>query len=441
MPTTRGAELGLRARMREQRGLLVAIALAELIALLYTGTINPHAHVDGEVYQLGARTLVSGQSVYDDLPATEGGLHLPFIYPPFAALLFAPLAYVPKAAAIAAIMLVSHLALLTTLYVVLAAAPFTRANRDRILLGTAVALPLLTLTEPVVETLTYAQINLVLIALVAVDLLWRTGGARSLPYPRGALIGIAAGIKLTPLVFLLFPLLRKDVRTIAVSVLTFAATAALGFAVTFRDAATFWTREVWATSNVSFGPMFTGDASVYAGNQSLRSFLVQAHVPAPSAVLAVLLALLLVLTVLGMRGAMRRGDLPMAVMINAVFGLLASPISWSHHWSWAVPALVLLTGSAFAARNWALLLTTGVAAAIALIGPHWGVPQGDGLELEWNVLQHALGNSYVYLGVALLVYMAVRWWHDRSGAGLRSAEDAGSGPAEAPGSLRSAAHR
>ncbi len=399
--------------MREHRGLLAAIVLAELIALLFTGTINPHDHVDGEVYQLGAQTLVAGHSIYDDLPNTAGGLYLPFIYPPFAALLFAPLAYVPKLVAIAAIMLVSHLALLATLYVALAAAPFTRANRDRIVLGTAVALPLLTLSEPVVETLTYAQINLVLIALVAVDLLWRTSGARSLPYPRGMLIGIAAGIKLTPLVFLLLPLLRKDVRTIIIGVLTFAATAALGFAVTFHDAVTFWTREVWATSSVSFGPMFTGDASVYAGNQSLRSFLVQAHTPALSVVLVVLLALLFVLTVLGMRCALRRGDLPMAVMINAVFGLLASPISWSHHWAWAVPTLVLLAGSAITARNWALLLITGVAAAITFIGPHWSVPQGDGLELQWNVFQHLLGNSYVYLGMALLVYMAVQWWLDR----------------------------
>ena len=413
MPTTRPADPGLRTRMREHRGLLAAIVLAELIALLFTGTINPHDHVDGEVYQLGAQTLVAGHSIYDDLPNTAGGLYLPFIYPPFAALLFAPLAYVPKLVAIAAIMLVSHLALLATLYVALAAAPFTRANRDRIVLGTAVALPLLTLSEPVVETLTYGQINLVLIALVAVDLLWRTSGARSLPYPRGMLIGIAAGIKLTPLVFLLLPLLRKDVRTIIVGVLTFAATAALGFAVTFHDAVTFWTREVWATSSVSFGPMFTGDASVYAGNQSLRSFLVQAHTPALSVVLVVLLALLFVLTVLGMRCALRRGDLPMAVMINAVFGLLASPISWSHHWAWAVPTLVLLTGSALTARNWALLLITGVAAAITFIGPHWSVPQGDGLELQWNVFQHLLGNSYVYLGMALLVYMAVQWWIGR----------------------------
>ncbi|GAA2822171.1 glycosyltransferase 87 family protein [Saccharopolyspora taberi] len=422
-------ERSLGERMREQRALLVVIAVAELIAVIMVSTISPHDHIDGEVYRLGARALLAGQDVYGDLPPTESGLSLPFIYPPFAAILFAPLALVPKVVSTALIMLVSHLALLVTLYVVLSSATFLAAHRDKVLLVAAALLPLATISEPVMETLTYAQINIVLMALVAVDCLWRTGGDRKLPYPRGMLIGLAAGLKLTPAAFLLFLLLRRDVRTIITTGLTFLGTVLLGFLVTFGNARDFWLREVFATSNVSFGPKFTGDATVYAGNQSLRSALTKLGVPAPTVVFALLALVVLALAVAGMLHAIRQRDLPLAVTINGVLALLVSPISWSHHWVWAIPALVLLAGTAFTRRDWPLLLATATAAGFFAFGPHWKVPQGDGKELRWNPFEFLIGNAYVFFGVAFLVYAAVLWIRARRAA---------PGPAPEPGELVSA---
>ncbi|RKT84438.1 alpha-1,2-mannosyltransferase [Saccharopolyspora antimicrobica] len=410
---TGSARARLADRLREHRSLLAVIAVAELIAVMVVSTVNTHDHIDGEVYRLGAKALLGGRDLYNDLPATESGLELPFIYPPFAAIVFAPLGLIPKAASTAVIMLVSHLALLTTLYVVLRAAPFLQEHRERVLLVTAAVLPLATISEPVLETITYAQINIVLMALVAVDCLWRVDGAKKLPYPRGLLIGLAAGIKLTPLVFLLLPLLRRDVRTIAVALLTFLGTALLGFALTFDNARRFWLQEMFASSNVSFGPKFTGDASVYAGNQSLRSLLTKVGVPHLTVFFAVLAVLALVLVVLGMRHAVRRRDLPTAVVLNGVFGLLMSPISWSHHWVWAIPGLVLLLGAAWTQRNWALLLATAMITGFFMMGPHWKVPQGKGLELTWNLPQNLIGNAYVYFGLAFLLYNAILWWRAR----------------------------
>ena len=402
--------------MRERRALLVVIAIAELIAVIMVSTISPHDHIDGEVYRLGARALLAGQDIYGDLPPTESGLSLPFIYPPFAAIVFAPLALVPKVASTAMIMLITHLSLLVTLYVVLSAATFLVAHRDKVLLVTAAVLPLATITEPVMETLTYAQINIVLMALVAVDCLWRVDGDRKLPYPRGMLIGIAAGLKLTPAAFLLFLLLRRDVRTAVTAVLTFLGTALVGLLVTFDNARNFWLREVFATSNVSFGPKFTGDATVYAGNQSIRSALTKLGVPAPTVVFAVLAAVVLALAVAGMVHSIRQRDLPLALTINGVLALLVSPISWSHHWVWAIPGLVLLAGSAFTRRDWALLLTTALATGFFTLGPHWKVPQGQGKELRWNAFEFLIGNSYVLFGLAFLVYPAVLWLRARRAA-------------------------
>ncbi|PRW63444.1 glycosyltransferase family 87 protein [Actinopolyspora mortivallis] len=408
-PPNRGSLIGV---LRQHRKLIIVFALCEFCALVMVSAINPHGHIDGEVYQLGARAWLQGMPIYQDLPPTESGLRLPFIYPPFAAFVFAPLAVVSKTKAVAAIMLVSHLALLSTLYVVLRACPLGERTRRRALLFTAVLLPLATVTEPVLETLTYAQINLVLMALVAVDSLWRVDGTRKPPYPRGLLIGIAAGIKLTPAVFLLLPLLRRDVRTILTAVTTLLGTVALGFLLAFEDAVHFWTRQVFSSGNVSFGPQFEGDASIYAGNVSLRSLLAKLAVPEPwqTLGLGVLVLLAAALTVFGMWTALYprsgRRDLPTALVLNAVFGLLISPISWSHHWVWIVAGLILLFERGYRHRNLPLLLATTLAAELYLIGPHWYAPQGDGKELTWNFFEHLIGNAYVYLGVGFLVYHA-----------------------------------
>lgn len=417
--------------VRRHRGLIGAAVVAELLALIMVSTINPHDHIDGEVYRLGAQALLAGQNIYGELPATESGLELPFIYPPFAAILFTPLTLVPKTVSTALIMLISHLALIATLYTVLGASTFLRRRREEVVLLTAVLLPLATITEPVMETLTYAQINIVLMALVAVDCLWRVDGPKQLPYPRGLLTGIAAGIKLTPLAFLLFLLLRRDFRTTATALLTFAGTALLGFLVTFDNAKRFWLEEMLATSNVSFGPKFTGDASTYAGNQSVRSLLSKLQVPGLTAVFLLLAIAIVVIAVLGMLHALRQKDLPMAVTINGILALLVSPISWSHHWVWGIPALVLLAGHALRAKNWGLLLTTSMISGFVVMGPHWKVPQGDGKELRWNFLEHLIGNAYVYFGVAFLLYAALLWWRARKRTDEPEARRTSTAPAAA----------
>ena len=415
VPVTEQAGRSLRERLREQRALIAVIVVAELIAVALTSGFSQHDWIDGEVYQLGAKAWVAGSDIYHNLPATESGLRLPFIYPPFAAIVFSPLAWVPKMVAISVIMLISHAALLVTLYVMLSASTFLLAYRDKTVLVTAALLPLATISEPVEETVQYAQINLVLMAFVAVDCLWRVTGERKLPYPRGMLIGLAIGVKLSPAAFLLFFLLRKDFRSIATALVTFVGTVGLGFLLAFGDSQRYWPRGMLATSSVSFGPKFTGDASIYAGNQTIRSLLTKLEVPGMwlTGINGVLCLTVFALAVVGMLHALRQRDLPMAVTINGILALLVSPLSWSHHWVWAIPGLVLLLGDAFTRRNWALLLASALAAGFFVMGPQWKVPQGDGKELEWTLFEHLAGNAYVYFGVVFIVYTATVWWRSR----------------------------
>lgn len=411
----------LGTRLREHRALLAVIAVAELVSIIMVTAINPHDHIDGEVYWLGAKAWLHGNDLYHNLPATESGLQLPFIYPPFAAILFSPLGLVSRTHAIIVLIASTQVALLVTLYLVLGTGRLFadpvggRQRRDRVLMVTAAALPLVTLTEPVTETITYAQINIVLMAMVAIDCLWRIDGSRQLPYPRGLLIGLAAGVKLTPAIFLLFLLLRKDFRATLVAVASFVGTVLIGAVLAFNDSREFWLSQVFNSGTVTFGSRYPGNAAIYAGNQSLRALLTRFGLPEPWQTLAlgVLILIALALAIAGMVHAQRQHDPSLAMTINGILGLLASPISWSHHWVWAIPALVLLGVGGAVRRDWPLLTATALTAGLFIIGPHWEAPQGDFQELHWNFFEQLIGNAYIYLGLGFLAYAATGWWSAR----------------------------
>src|SRR5947199_222106 len=83
---------------------------------------------------------------------------------------------------------------------------------------------LLVVAHPVTNTISWGQINVLLMMLVALDVLWPNPR-----WPRGALIGIAAAIKLTPAGFVLIFLLRKDFRAAVTSLVSFLVMSAIAF--------------------------------------------------------------------------------------------------------------------------------------------------------------------------------------------------------------------
>jgi len=78
-----------------------------------------------------------------------------------------------------------------------------------------------------------------------------------------------------------------------------------------------------------------------------------------------------------------------------VTGLLASPISWTHHWVWAVPLLVWLATAAWRRRSAACALAAAAAAAVfsSYTPLPWpGHPPGAG--------RMAASDLYVLFGLA-----------------------------------------
>jgi alpha-1,2-mannosyltransferase len=259
------------------------------------------------------------------------------------------------------------------------------------------ALPAALLLEPVRSTLTYGQINALLMALVTVDCL-----TRAPHWPRGIGVGIAAALKLTPGIFLLFFLLRRDLRSAARAGLAFAACTGAGFAVAPHDSLRYWT-------HLAYRPGRAGGIA-YASDQSILGALARLGLTNPArAWLWLALCLLVVaLAVTGMRGAIKAGHITHALLLNAAAGLLISPISWSHHWVWAAPALLTCLAATDLHRRRLPALAV-LALLIFAMAPHWLLPSGGGRELHWAWWQQAVGDSYALIGLAVLTWAAVKY--------------------------------
>ncbi|MDA3628694.1 glycosyltransferase 87 family protein [Saccharopolyspora sp. WRP15-2] len=414
------------ARARDGRHLLVAAIAIEILAIWFVHWIDTRGYIDTEIYQLGARAWLRGYDVYggDLTPESPDSATLPFIYPPFAVLLFVPLTWLSTEAAVVVVSVLSHLAILVTAYSLARSSSYLAPRAGQVAVATAVLLPWFTLIEPTRETLNYGQINLVLMGLVAADcLLPRTR------WPRGLLVGIAAAIKLTPLGFLLLFLLRRDYRAMAVTGATFAATVLVGLIAAPKDSADWWLDSMFSTGD-SLG-------TVYAGNLTLRSLLAKQSLTGFTLnslwVLGSLV--LLVLAVLGIRYALRTSNVALAVCLNAIWIVLVSPISWSHHWVWAGPTLALLFAMSLRNRWYGVTITVVLCALTVLSGPQWYLPNTGDKELDWTFSQQIVGNAYTLIGIGFLVAAAVAHVRFRPGS-ARAPEPVDAAPTPAPQHVR-----
>jgi alpha-1,2-mannosyltransferase len=347
----------------------------------------PAYRVDLDVYRLGSAALLHGEALYGTLPPTQDGQFLLFTYPPFAAIVLAPLTLLPAWAACLALTLLTLGVLALVLSAVLRA--FGVVPGPRRIAALLLAAEVL---EPVLRTVYAGQLDLLLLALVVLDVLVDTPR-----WPRGLLIGLAAAVKLTPAVFVLYLLLRRDGRAAVTTVVAFLGATALGFLLAGADSVRYWTSALWDTGRVG--------EPTYAGNQSLLGLLARVGLPADARTpwWLPLVAGVLVLTALGVRRALAAGERTVALGLNAVGGLLVSPISWTHHWVWAAVVLFGWAELARRTRRRGLAVFAGAGAVLFVAGPQWWWPRGELAENRWTLLQQLTGNGYVLYGLAVLL--------------------------------------
>lgn len=400
-------------RSRVELTLWVAAAVVLVAAIAYStvyiGTYNQHHFTDLYVYLGGGDAYRHGQDLYQTEMATPfAGFMLKFTYPPLAAMLFAGLAVLPLAASIA----IFTAATLAVLFLVVRAvlvrvAPVRLVARFPIpILALAVTLAGAWL-EPVRETISFGQVNILLLGLIVADCLvakpW---------WPRGLLIGLAASIKLTPAAFVLYFVAKKEWRAALTTIGGFVGFGLIGFALAPGDSISYWFKDFFDTNRV-------GNLG-FSYNQSLRGVVARLGLPANlEGPLWVVLCLgALVLTWLVVRRARLAGlDLPAMITVG-VFSLLVSPVSWAHHWVWVVPALAWGVATTIRARNWPLVALNAFAIWLFWAAPYHQAPELRDPGQYWGLWNNIIGNAYVWLAILVLVVLTVwsRGLKARSGA-------------------------
>jgi alpha-1,2-mannosyltransferase len=402
--------------LRRGRGRGRRVVLAALAAVIFSASMLTYQHgalnlgvyrFDLNVYRVGAQAWMHGRALYGTLPPIANGMLEPFTYPPISAVLMTPFALVSNTVAGVLMTAVSLSLLICVLALFLRAAKLaTGPGSWKIAVA---VLPLAVLIEPVRSTLALGQINIVLMALVSFDLLLPstrfTVAGRTVGWPRGALTGIAAAIKLTPLVFLLYFLARRDRRGALSLAGSFLVVTALGFALGPADSRSYWTSTVFDTSRIG--------APYFSANQSLAGVLTRAHLTGPTETAAWLAASAIVAATafLAIRRAARNNETVTAVALTACAELLISPVSWSHHWVWVAPLLVCALLEGWRRRRTTgprYLIVAALVTAVFLAAPQIWFPHSDNRELGWGWWEQIIGSAYVWVAITALALCALR---------------------------------
>ncbi len=406
----------VRALREAPRRPLLIVSVAAFVSLL-TYAIVRHfvgtSMVDMIVYRAEGHAVVNGGDLYG-FRVTEWAL--PATYPPFAAMLFVPTTWFGVGFLRIAITVgnVALLGLLAHLSFKLVGWPRRELRPVGVILvmGGGVWL------EPVFTTLRYGQVNLVLACLILWDLT-RSDTRLS----KGIAIGIAAGVKLTPGLFAVYLLVTGRVRAAFVAGFAFLGTFLLGAA--FLPDATwgYWTKYMFDSTRV-------GKTEI-VDNQSVRGAVARLLHTADPGTLATLAAGLVAVGGLAVAAWASRSArwTPRAeawgVCCAAVTAVLVSPISWTHHWVWCVPMLVLLAAEAAheASRpaavrrlRWRPVFVATLLAFCSF--GMWLVPHKGDLDQHLSPLSQLPAAVYPLAGLCFLVVAALRVRSRRLAAGV-----------------------
>ncbi|WP_432837811.1 glycosyltransferase 87 family protein [Dactylosporangium sp. CA-092794] len=297
--------------------------LATLIGVAIAVLPGHRGWFDVSVYHEAVWHWVHGGGLYDWTNWHGYG----FTYPPFAALCMLPMAALPWHLTIVVNLLVTVVASVFVLALLIN--PVARRAGWRRWYAFALAACAFASLNAVRDTVSFGQINLVLVALVYFDLWLLERHSRW----AGVGIGLAAAIKLTPLIFIGYLLITRRRRAAATATGTLLAATGVAALTVPGATRTYFTDAMWNTSRI-------GDLA-YISNQSLQGLVARLNPAHPSKLLwLALVGAALVVWLVRVRAA--GTDTRAGFALTGILGCLISPVTWVHHLVWLVPALIVM---------------------------------------------------------------------------------------------------
>jgi alpha-1,2-mannosyltransferase len=378
---------------------VVCVVIAVAAAQRWYG--NRHNYFDLKIYFHAIRWWASGHQLYDYIQLDRIQTSLGFTYPPFAAVLMYPMAWLPLGLVIVATWVGSAVCVLvTTAWLI---RPLVARHGWSFWYAMCLTIPLISTLEPIRENFAFGQINMYLAVLILGDLLFLT--------PRGSRwggvgVGLAAAIKLTPAIFIGYLLVTRRFRAAATAAATAVGATLLAAALAPSESWRYWTSTLWQTDRI--GHLYL------VQNQSMMGTLSRLARPDSARTLP-WVALVAVITGYGLWRAARAsgaGDELVGITLTGLVGSLISPVSWQHHLYWFVPALIVLLdvvatrGAPYRAWYAAVGVVVWTTVTMSLIS-----------FFDWRYLPASLVdtpegflvlNSYVLLMLLLLVVLPIR---------------------------------
>jgi alpha-1,2-mannosyltransferase len=386
---------------------VAAVTIGVLLALWAYG--NRHDFFDLRIYVAAMRWWADGHDLYAYAQSDRVQGELYFTYPPFAALLLRPFADIPIGLTIVLFTIGTIAAVAVTTWWLIR--PLADRHGWPRWFAAGLAIPLVFLIEPTRETITFGQINMLLVVLIMADLL--IGLPRNARWA-GVGIGLATALKLFPGIFIVYLLLTRRVRAAATAATAAAGATLVAAAIAPSDSWDYWTSALWDTDRVG--------RTDYTGNQSLLGMLSRIVTPdQPNRLIWLIVAG--AIAAYGLWRAARAsaaGDDVAALTLTGLVGALISPITWPHHLYWFIPALVVMADAVLTGppdvlgearrMRWRWTMGLGALALFACIafgvvsfldyGPR-PVPTTSAQDL-------VVRNAYVLLSLALLAFLPIR---------------------------------
>ena len=411
-PAARPPRLVAAARAVASSPVVAVLGWLALLVPAYWSLVDERGQwlfkLDSFVYYEAVRQWLDGGDLYSWYANPPQHLW-PFTYTPLAAWVISPLTWMSYQQTTVLLIVATPLCAAVTAYAVLrrlAVAPrMARGLAPWLALIGVIAL------EPFPKTMEYAQVNAILMALVAVDLFLVPERSRW----RGVLSGLAAAIKLTPAVAILVLLARREWRAAATMAGSAVGLTLLAALAAPAESWEFFTSAMWDPGRAGFAD--------YSGNQNLKGAIARGLPEAAwnltwavCSLLAVVAAWFLCRRLDRLRGAGRAAGgtgqddglvLSLQISVVMVLGLLISPISWSHHWVWCLPVLMAVAAAAWRWRSTALGVAGAAGFLVFVLAMQWWFPEQNHVEQNWPAWAKAVGSSYTWWALGC---GAVLWW-------------------------------